>query len=86
MRVRGRTFGVVEDSLDEDGVLCESLCHQQDTFLDAVTTQQRTTTDTLSIMGKKRESEPHRNIRELNYKVRLPMMCHRYVEFSVSPF
>ena len=47
----GVTFGVVEDPLDDDGVLCDSLGHQQDAFLDAMTTQQRAAADTLSIMG-----------------------------------
>lgn len=32
------TFSVVKDSLDEDRVLCESLRHQQDALLNAMTT------------------------------------------------
>lgn len=46
-RSKGVTSGVVEDPLDQDRVLCDSLCYQQDAFLDTMTTQQRTTADTL---------------------------------------
>lgn len=35
------TFGIVQDSLDEDGILGQSLGHQQDALLDAVAAQQR---------------------------------------------
>lgn len=62
-KVRGHwrlyfTFSVVQYPLNQDRVLCDSLCHQQDALLDTMTTQQRTTADTLSIMGwKERESE-----------------------------
>lgn len=55
-KVRGHqtlyiTFSVVQYPLDQDWVLCDSLCHQQDALLDTMTTQQRTTADTLSVMG-----------------------------------
>lgn len=55
------TFSVAQDSLDQDRVLCESLCNQQDAFLDAVTTQQRTTTGTLSIMGWRKTEFQHQH-------------------------
>lgn len=72
LRVRGRrvTFSVVEDSLDEDGVLCESLCHQQDALLNTMTTQQRTTTDTLSTMGR-RQTECQHQHRNTTFTTRL---------------
>lgn len=56
LRVQGCeiTFSVVQDSLDQDWVLGESLCNQQDALLDAVTTQQRTPTGPLSIMGRRK--------------------------------
>lgn len=37
-----RTFGVVQDPLNENGVLGDPLGDQQDALWDAVTTQQRT--------------------------------------------
>lgn len=43
----GVTFSVVEGSLDEDRILCESLCHQQDALLNAMSPQQGSTTSTL---------------------------------------
>lgn len=43
----GVTFGVVQDPLDKDGILGESLGHQQDAFLDAMAAQQRPAACTL---------------------------------------
>lgn len=50
------TFGVVQYALDEDRVLCNSLCDQQDALLDAMPTQQRPPTGTLSMMGWRTET------------------------------
>lgn len=45
------TFGVVQDSLDENWILGDSLRHQQDALLDTMATQQRPTTGALSVCG-----------------------------------
>lgn len=43
----GVTFGVVQDPLKEDGILGESLGHEQDALLDAMAAQQRPAAGTL---------------------------------------
>lgn len=43
------TFGVVQDPLDEDRILGQSLGHQQDALLDAMAAKQRPAAGTLII-------------------------------------